>query len=94
MTKILKIEIYKVIFDKKVLKFLSKHKWENIIYNFQNALKIIKINPYENNLDIKTMKWKIKSYRLRIWKYRFIYEIIDNKLIITFVDADTRWDIY
>ena len=94
MTNILKTEVFKVIFDKKILKFLSKHKWENLIINFQNALKILKINPYENNLDIKTMKWRIRAYRLRIWKYRFIYEIVENKLIIHFIDADTRWDIY
>jgi len=40
------------------------------------------------------MKWYTESYRLRIWKYRFIYEIIEDKLIITFTDWDNRWDIY
>jgi mRNA-degrading endonuclease RelE of RelBE toxin-antitoxin system len=31
---------------------------------------------------------------LRIWKYRFLYEIIEDKILIYFYDADSRWDVY
>ena len=85
--------MYNVVFEKKVYKFFEKHKWERIIFDLEKAVNILKINPYKNNLDIKKIKWS-NSYRLRIWKYRFIYEIIENKLIITFIDWDSRWDIY
>jgi len=94
MSEILKTKIYSITFDKIIKKFISKHKWEKIILQFKKAISELKVNPYENNLDIKTMKWSIYSYRLRIWKYRFVYEIINNELVIIFVDADTRWDIY
>ncbi len=33
-------------------------------------------------------------YRLRINNYRFIYEIIDDELIILMIDANNRGDIY
>ncbi len=86
--------MYKVFFKKKVHNFFKKHKWEKIIYELEKAVNILKINPYKNILDIKKMKWYTESYRLRIWKYRFIYEIIEDKLIITFTYWDNRWDIY
>lgn len=86
--------MYKIWLSKKVLKFLEKHKWEKIINSFNNSLKILQINPYKNNLDFKKLKWVWENFRLRIWKYRFIYEINNDTLIIYFIDWDTRWDIY
>ena len=61
---------------------------------FTNSLRILSLEPYENNLDVKILIWLPNSYRLRIGKYRFVYEIIDEKVIINFFDAWTRWDIY
>jgi len=86
--------MYKINITKNVYKFLKKHKWEKLITSFEKSLIILKNNPYRNTLDIKNLKWYNEKYRLRIWKYRFIYEIINNELIISFVDADSRWDIY
>lgn len=86
--------MYKVILEKSVQKFLQKHKWETIIGKFTNSLSILSLDPYENNLDIKVLVWLPNSYRLRIWDYRFLYEIIDDKLIISFFEAWNRWDIY
>ncbi len=86
--------MYKIRLQKKVLKFLEKHKWETIIKTFTIYIKILQDNPYNNRLDIKLLKGDKKQYRLRIWKYRFIYEIIEDKLIISFTDWDNRWDIY
>jgi mRNA interferase RelE/StbE len=86
--------MYKIILEKSVQKFLEKHKWEDLIKSFSYSLEILSLEPYENNLDIKILIWLPNSYRLRIWKYRFIYEIIEEKIIINFYDALTRWDIY
>ncbi len=86
--------MYNVVFNKKIYKFFEKHKWEKIIFDLEKAVNILKINPYKNNLDIKKLRWWIIIYRLRISKYRFIYEIYKDKLIITFTDWDNRWDIY
>jgi mRNA interferase RelE/StbE len=86
--------MYKVVFDKEVFKFLENHKWEKIIIQFKQAVEVLKFNPFNNNLDIDTYKERRFAYRLRLWKYRFIYEIIKDELIIRFVDAWSRWDIY
>lgn len=86
--------MYQIFLEKKVQKFLEKQKWQPIISQFEKALRILSLDPYENNLDIKIILWLPHCYRLRIWKYRFLYEIIDEKIIINFFDADSRGDIY
>lgn len=86
--------MYTIAFEKSVTKFLEKHKWEKIITSFQEKLHILSKNPYKNNLDIKALLWFDNIYRLRIWKYRFLYEIQEEIITITFFDADSRWDIY
>lgn len=86
--------MYRVQLEKKVQKFLLKQKWQPIITQFEKALRELAYDPYENTLDIKIIIWLPHTYRLRIWKYRFLYEIIDDKIIINFFDADSRGDIY
>ena len=86
--------MYQIILEKNVVKFLEKHKWEDLILKFTDSLRILAMEPYENNLDIKVLVWLPNAYRLRIWKYRFLYEIIEEKIIINFFDAGARWDIY
>ena len=86
--------MYKIILEKNVEKFLLKQKWSPMIQQLEKALLILSMSPYENNLDIKTITWLPNTYRLRLWKYRFLYEILDDKLIISFVDAGSRWNIY
>ena len=86
--------MYKILLEKSVQKFLEKQKWQDIIYKFEKAITILSIDPYENNLDIKVLKWLPFCYRLRIWDYRFLYEIIDDELVISFFESWSRWDIY
>lgn len=86
--------MYKILLEKNVQKFLEKHKWEDIIPRFTDALRVLALEPYENNLDIKILVWLPNTYRLRIWKYRFLYEILEERIIINFFDAGSRWDIY
>lgn len=85
-------KIYNVNFSKKVDKFLEKH--QEITRRLFEKLLILSQNPYENNLDSIPYEWYKNHFRLRIWKYRFLYEIIEDKILIYFYDADTRWDIY
>jgi len=86
--------MYRLKFDKKVLKFFLKHKWEKVSILFEKYAMQIKLDPYTKKLDIKKIQWWENKYRLRIWKYRFLYEIIDNEILIYFYDAGSRWDIY
>ena len=85
--------MYRLKLSKKVIKFLNKRN--------KNELKIItakfeelKKNPYpKDNLNSKKLVNSDK-YRLRVGKYRFIYIIIENELLILMENADSRGDIY
>jgi mRNA interferase RelE/StbE len=45
-------------------------------------------------LDIKLLKGIKDNFRLRVWKYRFLFRKDAIKIVIYFYDADTRGDIY
>ena len=84
--------MYNIQVSKQVDKFLEKHR--DIAKKFIVALEKLGISPFSNNLDIKPLKWKSDHFRLRIWKYRFLYEIINDEVFIYFYLADSRGDIY
>ena len=86
--------MYKVIFEKPIVKFLEKHKWEVILDQFEKALIFLINDPYNNDLDIRVITWLPNSYRLGIWKYRFLYEIIEETISISFFKAGSRWEVY
>jgi mRNA interferase RelE/StbE len=86
--------MYEVILEKQVLKFLEKHKWEFIIEQFEKSLISLIKNPFDSDLDIKPLKWLDYNYRLRIWKYRFLYVIKKEKLYIYFYKWWNRWEVY
>jgi mRNA interferase RelE/StbE len=86
--------MYKIAIEKNVTKFLKKHKWEKFIELFKEKLVILSNNPYRNNLDIKALVWNENQYRLRIWKYRFLYEIYDDIITISIFNADSKGGTY
>jgi len=86
--------MYEIKLKKSVTKFLEKrplNELKLIIERFE----LLKQNPYPTNnfLDIKKLKGS-SEYRLRIGKYRFIYQIKENVLVIIMEKADSRGDIY
>jgi len=82
--------MYKIAIEKNVIKFLEKHKWEKWIELFKEKLIILSNDPYKNNLDIKALVWNDDKYRLRVWKYRFLYEINEGIITISILSADSR----
>ncbi len=86
--------MYRVIIEKEVSKFLQKHIWEKIVVSFREKTTILSKNPYSKELNIKSLSWEKNKYRLRIWKYRFLYEVKKDILIISFFKADSRWWVY
>jgi len=85
--------LYKLVLNKKSIKFINKRN-EKDKSNIDSKLKILKDNPYPNSLlDIKKLS-NTDFYRLRINSYRFIYEIIDDELVILMVEINNRGDIY
>ena len=84
---------YSLILKKKVIKFIEKRELKDK-NNIDSKLKILVNNPYRNSsLDIKKLSGS-SFYRLRINNFRFIYEIIDDELVILMVDGNNRGDIY
>lgn len=84
---------YELIPLKAFKKFIrSRDKNERIVID--NKLEILSEDPYGDELDIKKLKGYENRYRLRIGKYRIIYEIYDEKLIIILADGGSRGGIY
>ena len=69
--------MYKVILSKSVIDFLDT-KDEEFIKAFYEKIKFLENDPFLNDkLDIKRFKDKEKRFRLRIGKYKFLYEVIE-----------------
>jgi mRNA interferase RelE/StbE len=86
--------VYKIIPHKRVIKFInsrnSKDK-QRIKEKFQQLQQ----NPYPSNIEIDSKKMQNKDgFRLRIGGYRFIYDIVDEELIVYIEKGDNRGDIY
>ena len=83
---------YKLQTHKSVDKFLAKHK--EMRQRVLNKLEILAQNPYQNALDIARLEGYENHYRLRIGKYRLLYEIIESQILIYAYDIDSRGGIY
>ena len=52
-------------------------------------------DPYTSDYDIKPYKCSYNNtYRLRVGKYRYIYRIFDEEILILVSGADSRGSIY
>ncbi len=77
--------------------FLKKFKKLNDTLRSNILKKLDKLeyfDDYKNQLDIKKLRWYENRYRLRIWKYRILFDKYEEKLVIIVVDIDTRGDVY
>ena len=84
--------MYKIIFEKKANKHLAQ-----LDKSYQ--VKILKLMKNLQNwditsLDLKKLKWNKNLRRLRVWKYRILFEKYDDKLIILVIDIGSRGDVY
>jgi len=85
--------MYKIVFQKQVSKFINTRTPKERI-RIAEALSELGNSPFENSLDIKKLKGSSDRYRLRLGKYRFLYTIIQEQILIYFYKADTRGDVY
>ena len=83
---------YQVITSKKIDKFIAKHK--DLAPQINAKLEQIALDPYSSKLDIKKLQGEDKHYRLRVGKYRILYEIIEEQILVYAYDADNRGGIY
>jgi mRNA interferase RelE/StbE len=83
----------KIAFSKQVRKFLIKHP--DVAKLFYKKLSSLSENPiYNTEIDISPLEWVKGHYKLRIWKYRFLYEVKKNEVLVYFYYVDSRWDVY
>ena len=86
--------MYKIDYHKRVIKFLEKQDLEFKNQVFDTFDKI-SLDLHTSEFDVKPFKTSANNkYRLRIEKYRFIYEIFNSQLLIKVVDGGSRGDIY
>ncbi len=74
----------------KDLKYIPINYAENIL----KKIKTLAQNPYLENNNIKRLKSKEELYRLRIGDYRVVYEIANDRLLISIIKIQTRGNIY
>lgn len=86
--------IYEILISKDVRKFLEK-KDKKFLQKVNLVFEKLKTNPYNHpGLDLRKMINSQNDYRIRIGKYRFLYSIIESKIIIYVYKADSRGSVY
>jgi len=86
--------IYNILITKEVRKFLDKRD-KKFIQKVNSAFEKLKTNPFNHpDLDLKKLVNSKEDFRLRIGKYRFLYAVIDEKILIYVYKADSRGSIY
>jgi len=86
--------MYTIKLHKKVIKFINSRNSKDK-QTIKEKLTLLQTNPYpkSDTLDIKKMK-NSHGFRLRIGNYRFLYDVIDEELVIYIENGDNRGDIY
>jgi mRNA interferase RelE/StbE len=85
---------YEIELHKSVKKFLKKQD-KSFLIRVDLVFEKLSQNPLNfKELDIKLLEGSSEDYRLRIGKYRFIYTVFEDKLIIYIYDSGSRGDIY
>lgn len=78
---------YRINIKKKALKFINKQTKDQQIRLYKAIYNL----PAG---DIKKLQTFSDTYRLRVGKYRIIFEWIGNEIVIDVTNADSRGDIY
>ena len=82
--------MYDLILDKNALKFFEKLD-KNIQERIGKKIEKLKENPRLGKPLVGRLS---RLWSLRIDKYRAVYKIIDNKLIVIILDIGHRKNIY
>lgn len=86
--------MYQLLISKNVKKFLNKRD-KKFLQRINETIKKLRENPYNHpQLDIKRLANTENDFRLRVGKFRFLYSVIESKIIIYVYRADSRGGIY
>ena len=84
--------MYKLLFSKQVKKFIEKQE-SKTKQRFKKVFLRLAENPYGTTLDSKKMQGS-EFFRLRIGKYRFLYFVDEEEVVVVIEKGDSRGDIY
>lgn len=84
---------YKLEVSKQVAKFLAKSE-KKLSVKIITSFELLAQAPLSSSLDVKALVNKKGHFRLRIGKYRFLYEITEEELFIYVYKANARGDVY
>lgn len=86
--------LYKVKYSKSAEKFIKKNKEYGLkFYKAFRDLSEDKENFFR--YDIKIFRCSERNiFRLRIEKYRAIFKVVEDEIVIFVFDIDSRGDIY
>jgi len=86
--------VYKIILHKKVIKFINSRNPKDK-QRIKEKFQELQQNPYPSNMKIDSKKLQNQNaFRLRVGGYRFIYDIVEEELIIYVEKGDNRGSIY
>ena len=85
--------MYNYRLSKTVIKFLEKRD-QAFLLRFDKKFDEIIENPTHPVADVQPYIGHPWHYRLRISKYRFLYTIVEEDILVYFYDADSRGGIY
>ena len=86
--------MYKIIPHKKVIKFINSRNPKDK-QRIKEKLQQLQQNPYPSNMEIDSKKLQNQNgFRLRVGGYRFIYDVIEEELVIYVEKGDNRGSIY
>lgn len=86
--------LYKVKYSKNAEKFIKKNKEYGL--KFYKAFKDLSEDKESFfRYDIKIFRCSERDvFRLRVGKYRAIFKVVDDEVVIFVFDIDSRGDIY
>jgi len=86
--------LYKIVPHKRVIKFINSRTSKDK-KRIKEKFELLQQNPYPSNFKLDSKKLQNRNgFRLRVGNYRFIYDVVDEELIIYIENADNRGDIY
>lgn len=86
--------MYKIIPHKRVIKFINSRNPKDK-QRIKEKFQQLQQNPYPTNSEIDSKKLQnTDGFRLRVGGYRFIYDVVDEELVIYMEKGDNRGDIY
>ena len=86
--------VYEVLLHRSVLKSL-KSAPENVREKFEKLVEELRSNPIPSEkFDIKKLKGRESTFRVRLGDYRVIYEIQRKKLLILIIKFGKRENVY